>query len=468
MCFGCNRRSPPDENKCRMMNAECRTENDFVLQSVDCVFSSFFILHSSFCIPSMADTLQISHAAINRADDDRFHRFRLITWWDQEKLRNAKVLVVGAGALGNEIVKNLALLGIGNILIADLDRIENSNLSRSVLYRKQDNGKFKAEIAAAAAKEIYPDLNVHHFNGNVVYDLGMGVFNWADIVIGGLDNREARLSINRNCWKCNKPWVDGAIQQIDGTARVFVPESHALGRPDAACYECTMSQTDWKLLQLRRSCNLLSKSEMETGKTPTTPTISSIIAGVQCQEAVKILHGMETISGKGWVFSGLTTDSYLTEFQKKDDCVSHDTLEKIVPMPWSIHITTVGEALIEARRLLGPTAELELGRDVLEKMVCPACHAEESLFQSLGQVKSDKAGCPTCGAARREVITFYKIRGGESFLDKTLARIGVPPFDVLIARTVDRAIGLELSDDAGGVLGPLFQTAADEAELEWS
>src|SRR6202453_1238340 len=102
------------------------------------------------------DNIEISQAALSAADDDRFHRFSLIGWWDQQKLRDAKVLVVGAGALGNEIVKNLALLGIGNILIADLDRIENSNLSRSVLYRKKDNGRFKAEVAARAAKEIYP------------------------------------------------------------------------------------------------------------------------------------------------------------------------------------------------------------------------------------------------------------------------------------------------------------------------
>ncbi len=412
-------------------------------------------------------TIHISTEALNSADDDRFHRFKLISWWDQEKLRDAKVLVIGAGALGNEIVKNLALLGIGNILIADLDRIENSNLSRSVLYRKKDNGRFKAHVAAEAAREIYPDLNVHFFNGNIVYDLGLGVFNWADVVIGGLDNREARLSINRSCWKVNKPWVDGAIQQIDGVARVFVPETHALGKPDAACYECTMSETDWRLLQLRRSCNLLSKSEMETGKTPTTPTISSIIAGVQCQEAVKILHGMETISSRGWVFNGLSTDSYQTEFQKKEACYSHDTLEQIIPMDWSVDTTTVGEVLGEARRLLGPAAELELARDVLEKMVCPACGAEEQLFISLGQVKSSKAACPACGAARREVITFFKIRGSETFLDRSLSQIGVPAFDILIARTAERAIGLELSADAPTVLGPLLP-ANGATELEWT
>jgi molybdopterin/thiamine biosynthesis adenylyltransferase len=401
-------------------------------------------------------------------DDDRFQRFGLIPWWDQQKLRSARVLVVGAGALGNEIIKNLALLGVGNILIADLDRIENSNLSRSVLYRKEDNGQFKAQIAARAAEEIYPDINVHYFNGNVVYDMGLGVFHWADVVLGGLDNREARLSINRNCWRCNKPWVDGAIQQIDGTARVFIPETHSLGKPDAPCYECTMSQTDWKLLQLRRSCNLLSKTEMETGKTPTTPTISSVIAGVQCQEAIKIIHGMETFAGKGWVFNGLTADSFITEYQRKETCYSHDPLEEIAPMDWSAKTTTVREALAEARRRLGPAAELELARDVLEKLVCPNCRGEEQLFSSLGKVKSEKANCPNCPGVRREVVTFYKIRGTESFMDRTLADIGVPPFDILIARTSQRAIGLELSADAKTVLGPLADAPAVEAELEWT
>src|SRR3982751_4466047 len=185
------------------------------------------------------------------ASEDRFHRFKLIGWWDQAKLSRAKVLVVGAGALGNEIVKNLALLGIGNIFIADKDRIENSNLSRSVLYREADAGEFKATIAARAAKEIYPQMNVGCFNGDIVHDLGLGVYRWADVVIGGLDNREARLAINRACWKVNRPWIDGAIEQIQGVARVFVP--------DGPCYECTMSQRDWQLLQMRGSCNLLTR-----------------------------------------------------------------------------------------------------------------------------------------------------------------------------------------------------------------
>lgn len=403
------------------------------------------------------EPLTITSAETSAVEEDRFHRFRLIGWWDQERLSRAKVLVIGAGALGNEIVKNLALLGVGNLLIADLDRIENSNLSRSILYREGDNGRPKAEAAAEAARDIYPAIRAQHFHGNIVYDLGLGVYRWADVVVAGLDNREARLAINRNCWKVNRPWIDGAIEQIQGCARVFVP--------DGPCYECTMSNIDWQILNRRRSCNLLSRDEMETGRTPTTPTISSVIAGVQCQEAVKLLHGLPTLAGRGWVFEGVSGESYQIEYQRKEECYSHDTLDEIVPLDAGHDSITAGELLAAARKLLGENVELELGRDVLEKLVCPQCHSEESMFASLGQVREGAAWCPKCSGVRREVVTFYKIRGQEVFLGKTLREIGIPPYDIIIARAGEHSIGLELAGDASAVLGPLV---GGETELEWA
>ncbi len=172
-------------------------------------------------------------------EDDRYSRLRLIPWWDQELLRRAKVLVVGAGALGNEIVKNLALLGVGHLLICDMDHVENSNLSRSVLFRQSDEGAFKAEVIARAAYELNPDIHARPFVGNIVHDLGLGAFRNFDVIIAGLDNREARLHINQSCWKMNRPWVNGAIEIVSGVARVFVP-------PDGPCYECTMSALDFE------------------------------------------------------------------------------------------------------------------------------------------------------------------------------------------------------------------------------
>src|SRR3954447_4523374 len=124
----------------------------------------------------MTDVLRITADLAAPAAESRFARFKLIGWWDQQRLSRARVAVIGAGALGNEIVKNLALLGVGHVLIADMDRIENSNLSRSVLYRERDNGADKATAAATAARDIYPDIKAHSFVGNIVHDLGLGAF----------------------------------------------------------------------------------------------------------------------------------------------------------------------------------------------------------------------------------------------------------------------------------------------------
>ena len=388
--------------------------------------------------------------------NDRFDRFRLIGWWDQERLARANVLVIGAGALGNEIVKNMALLGVGNIFIADLDRVENSNLSRSVLYRESDNGKPKAEIAAAAARSIYPQIKVHAFHGDVVHDLGLGVFRWADIVLGGLDNREARLSINRSCWKVNRPWVDGAIEQIQGCARFFVP--------DGPCYECTMSDLDWQILQNRRSCNLLTKHEMEDGRTPTTPTISSIIAGVQCQEAVKFLHGLPTLGGRGWMFEGISGASYEIEYQRKEECYSHDILDNVISLDTQANALTLGDLVQTAHDVVGHDAVIELAREMIEKFVCPKCGDEEFVFASTSKIPASKSFCPACNDVRREVVTFYRISHDFPFMERTLAEIGVPPYDIVLASNNERYVGFELAGDAPTVLGCLV---GHEGEIEW-
>ncbi len=176
---------------------------------------------------------------IEAEDFDRYHRQRLIPWWDQERLSNSRVLVVGAGALGNEILKNLALMGVGHTLVVDMDHIERSNLSRSVLFRIEDEGRGKAEAACEAMHGLNPDARVrtHSFSGNLIHGLGLGAFAWADVVIGGLDNREARLFVSQACALMGRLWVDGAIEGLDGIVRVFDPAR-------GACYECTMNQTD--------------------------------------------------------------------------------------------------------------------------------------------------------------------------------------------------------------------------------
>ena len=168
-------------------------------------------------------------------EEDQYSRLRLIPWWNQDRLKTATIMVVGAGAIGNELIKNLTLLGIGRILVFDMDDIENTNLTRSILYRRCDVGRYKAEVAVERAMEINPDVKAKAFVSNIIDDVGLGVFRRMDVVLGGLDNREARLHINQSCYHVNRPWIDGAIEALNGFARVFVP-GHG------ACYECTMTR----------------------------------------------------------------------------------------------------------------------------------------------------------------------------------------------------------------------------------
>jgi hypothetical protein len=141
-------------------------------------------------------TIQVG-AELENMQEDRYSRFRLIPWWDQEKIRATRVLVIGAGALGNEILKNLALLGFIHIVVVDLDSIEVTNLSRAILFSEDAIGHPKADVVAAAYEKLLPEATVTPIVANILHDLGLGAFLWSDLILAGLDNREARLFINR-------------------------------------------------------------------------------------------------------------------------------------------------------------------------------------------------------------------------------------------------------------------------------
>jgi adenylyltransferase/sulfurtransferase len=372
---------------------------------------------------------------------DRYNTFGFISWWKQDVVKNAKILVIGAGALGNEVLKNLALMGMGHIWVVDYDTIEDSNLSRSVLFRAANNGYKKAEIAAHAVHEINPDVSTQWLHVDINHDLGLGVYRRVDVVIGCLDNREARLTINKSCWRLNKPWIDGAIQELLGLARVFKPNA-------GACYECTLTDEDYKIMAVRMSCNRLAHQNVIEGKVPTTPTISSIIGAVETQEALKILHGMELQTGKALVFNGLTNDIYTMEYPEKEDCLSHEIWENIIEDPClSASGTTAGELLQRAQELLGAEAFVEIPA-YATNATCPACSHRVEINQPLHLVTFEDAHCTTCGELMN-IITFDRLTPRVPFLGLTLDKLGIPPLEILRAQTPSwQAAYIELTGDA--------------------
>jgi len=355
-------------------------------------------------------------------ENDRYGRLRLISWWRQEKLAAARVLVVGAGALGNEVLKNLALLGVGHVFIIDYDTIESTNLTRSILFRAGDEGGAKAHRAAAAVKGINPDVKVRAINGNVITDLGLGVYQEVDVVIGCLDNREARLWINRQCWKANRPWVDGAIQEISGVTKVFVP-------PDSACYECAMTEQDYKLINLKYSCPLLKREDIAEGKVPTAPTISSIIAGLQTQEALKLLHGLPVKAGTALVFNGESNGVYSTAYQRKEDCLSHETYPPAEDAPLG-----AGATAEELFRWAGKAEALQLDRDLLVDVHCPKCSVRKPMMKPLALSHYREGLCGECKGVMLTNIV-HTIERGSDAAKRPMRELGVAPFDVVRLQT---------------------------------
>src|SRR5258707_10358544 len=378
--------------------------------------------------------------------EERYSRLGLIPWWDQNKIRETKVLVIGAGALGNEILKNLGLLGLRDIVVMDMDRIEESNLSRTILFRGEHIGEYKANVAASSVEAINGDSNVRALVANVMHDCGLGLFSWSDVILAGLDNREARLWINRCAWKVNRPWIDGAIEGINGVARVFVAGS-------APCYECTLGETDWKLLEKRMSCNLLLREANTEGKIATTPTISSVIAGIEVQEAVKLLHGMPTLAGSGFVFEGLNHTSYKVEYTANPDCMSHFTYENVTELARKSSEWTLEDLRRRGVEDLGPPeGVVEFTRDIVRELECPSCGAKEEIFAPVGSIKYEQGRCPRDGEMR-VVKTIHSYDGSEDFGKRSLHKLGLPLFDVFTVRTAENEKAYLMAGDWRAGLG---------------
>jgi len=371
--------------------------------------------------------------------EDRLGTFDFISWWERDKVKDAKILVVGAGALGNEVIKNLVLMGVGHIYIIDFDTIEAANLSRSPLFREGDKGREKAEVAAARAKELNPDIHVQYLQGDVTSQIGLGVVRRMDVIIGCLDNREARLAVNRYAYWMDKPWVDGAIQELLGLVRVFVPGK-------GACFECTLTEQARQSLAVRYSCPLLARQNVLLGKVPTTPTISSIIGGMQSQEALKLIHDMPVEPGKVVHFNGMTNQMHTTSYNHREDCDSHWTYGEVVELPLRAETTTVDELMRIVRADLGPDALLEFDQELILELECPVCNTLEPVLKPISEISFEAAHCPTCETFRETRMT-HVVQGDEDFTHRTLASLGVPPLHILRAHNLEEYRFYELTGD---------------------
>lgn len=378
--------------------------------------------------------------------------FEQVPQWDQDKVRNARVLVVGAGALGNEVLKNLALLNVRQIAIMDFDHVESGNLSRSVLYRASDamQGRPKAIAAAERLLEINHDLEILVQLGDVAIDLSLGLLAHVDVIIGCVDNRLARLYLNRLAWRAGKPWVDGGILNLSGQVAAYVPGQ--------SCYECGLSSMAWADIRQRLGCTDMARRYAMSGRATTTPIAASIIGAIQVQEALKFVMQQENHSLAGRMFSYEGSQNHAAYYEQrplKSECESHYPALETHSTPLSAN-TTVDEALTWFKSELRMTkpcilldhsvatrlTSMQSGRGM--DVILPLPHFSDRLAKEFEAELGLQIAVPK-GALIEE------LREGDGFGDRRLSDFGIPVGHVLRVGRGEERKWIALDGDA-----PLF------------
>ena len=381
--------------------------------------------------------------------------YTLLSWFKQDRVKNAHVLVAGAGALGNEVVKNLALFGVGHITVVDFDRIEVSNLTRSVLFREDDAfaHAYKAEVVARRARDINPQIQVDAIVGNLFSDVGFGVYRRADVVIGCLDSRLARYLLNRLCMRAGKTWVDGSIENLTGVVRVFAPGK--------SCYECGLSREEFNHIMLRTGCADVVRTQVSAGRVATTPVSASIVGAMQVQEAMKVIHQTDeetapfkTLVGKMLRYEGMTCSMNTYNFASwKNHCPAHERWSDIRECSKLKASLTVKETLGVLKDELGVKAvEVNMRNNKFVDVII-SDHPEKEFRVMVPESRLDS----TINADREMRQLSYRTLFHKHFfenldndfpyLDLTLEQVGIPALDVLQVSTDRGQFFVELTGD---------------------
>jgi adenylyltransferase/sulfurtransferase len=223
----------------------------------------------------------------------------------QKRLKNAKVLVIGAGGLGSPGLLYLAAAGVGTLGIAEFDEVDESNLQRQVIHGQSDVGKSKALSAKESIAEINPLVDVILHEERLDNDNVMGVFEGYDLIVDGTDNFATRYMVNDAAYFLKIPYVWGSIYRFDGQASVFAPTL----ADDAPCYRC------------------LYPEPPPPGMVPSCAeggvlgVLCASIGAIQVNEAIKLLTGIgDPLVGRLMIYDALEMEYRKLKVRKDPNC----------------------------------------------------------------------------------------------------------------------------------------------------
>ena len=221
----------------------------------------------------------------------------------QKKLKDAKVLVVGAGGLGSPALLYLAAAGIGTIGVVDDDEVDNSNLQRQVIHQDKGIGMPKVHSAAEAMRAQNPFVDVRPYQRRLNDQDAEALISDYDLVLDGTDNFDTRYLVNATCAALGKPLISGALTQWEGQVSVFDP-AH-----DAPCYQCIFPEAP---------APGLSPSCAEAGVVGPLP---GVIGSIMAMEAVKLIAGAgSALRGEMLIYDGLYGETRKIGLKRRADC----------------------------------------------------------------------------------------------------------------------------------------------------
>lgn len=254
---------------------------------------------------------------VDYLDEDRYERSKRISWLNMDGIEKTRVLVVGAGALGNEVCKDLVLAGFKNISLVDMDYVVRSNLNRCLFFREVDaeERRFKAEVVAKGMQSLSEGTRIRNYTKKI-QDFGEDFIPSHDIVLGCLDNIATRLHVNSHCYRYRIPYIDGAMHGLIGKVQVVLP-------PETSCLECGMNKSHSKILEERFSCTGENVTFYEP-KLAAEITTTSIVSAVQVREGMKVASQREDLTIRNvFYYDGVRNVSDVLEIPLNESCPNH-------------------------------------------------------------------------------------------------------------------------------------------------
>ncbi|MFV2014229.1 MAG: ThiF family adenylyltransferase [Candidatus Heimdallarchaeota archaeon] len=247
--------------------------------------------------------------------EERYHRQSLIPDWEQSKLKESKVIILGVGALGSFVAANLVLTGIGEIILVDYDTIEISNLNRQLLFQEADLGKNKAIVATEKLKLLNNDIKIYAFD-KAMEKLPKDLISGVTLIVSCLDTFHGRRWANSLAIREKVPIITGGMYAFLGQIQTIIPYK-------TPCFECQPLIPEEKLAQ---ACSPLGearkdqKEEKEEPPLPAVSTVSSIIGGLMSQETLKLLLGIGEPLSNYMVYDGLNNNYTTVELSRNKNC----------------------------------------------------------------------------------------------------------------------------------------------------